>query len=42
MQLILFLLNNIAKSKCQTNIRDITNIEIEDLLKLIENTNKDK
>lgn len=33
-------INNIAKSKCQTNIRDITNIEFENLLKLIDNNNK--
>lgn len=33
-------INNIVKSKCQTNIRDMTNIEFDILLKLLENNNK--
>lgn len=34
--------DNIIRSKCKTNIRDITNTEFDNLLKLLENTNKDK
>lgn len=32
--------DNIMKSKCQTRIRDMTNTEFDNLLKLIENKNK--
>lgn len=32
-------INNIMKSKCKTNIRDMTNIEFDSLLQLIENKN---
>lgn len=35
-------INNIIKSKCQTNIRDMNNIEFDNLLKLIENKDKNE
>lgn len=34
--------NNIIKSKCLTNIRDMNNIEFDNILKLLENKNKNQ
>lgn len=33
-------IDNIVKNKCQTNIRDITNIQFDNLIKLLENKNE--